>query len=107
VCHFANVLKKHVIAKGDRVAIYLPMVLEFRIAMLTCARIGAIHFVVFGGFSAEALRNRMLDCDAKPVTCADGCPRGGKIVKAESAPLPLRTQSSSPKASPRRDRGKS
>jgi len=62
VCKFANVLKKHGVKKGDRVTIYLPMVLELPIAMLACARIGAVHSVVFGGFSAEALRDRMLDC---------------------------------------------
>jgi acetyl-CoA synthetase len=83
VCRFANVLKKHGVAKGDRVTIYLPMVLELPIAMLACARIGAIHSVVFGGFSAEALRDRMLDCDAKLLICADGYPRGGKIVKCK------------------------
>ena len=57
VCKFANVLKKHGIKKGDRVSIYLPMILELPITMLACARIGAIHSVVFGGFSAEALRD--------------------------------------------------
>ncbi len=81
VCRFANVLKKHGIVKGDRVAIYLPMILELPIAMLACARIGAIHTVVFGGFSAEALKDRMLDSNARLLICADGYPRGGKIVK--------------------------
>jgi acetyl-CoA synthetase len=59
VCKFANVLKKQGVKKGDRVSIYLPMIAELPIAMLACARIGAIHSVVFGGFSAEALRDRM------------------------------------------------
>ena len=64
VCKFANVLKKHGVKKGDRVSIYLPMIPELAIAMLACARIGAIHSVVFGGFSAEALRDRILDCES-------------------------------------------
>ena len=64
VCRFANVLKKHGIKKGDRVAIYLPMIPELAIAMLACARIGAIHSVVFGGFSGNALRDRIQDCGA-------------------------------------------
>ncbi|TET44188.1 MAG: acetyl-coenzyme A synthetase, partial [Dehalococcoidia bacterium] len=72
VCKFANVLKKRGVKKGDRVAIYLPMVLELPIAMLACARIGAIHNVVFGGFSAESLRDRILDCRVKMLVCADG-----------------------------------
>jgi acetyl-CoA synthetase len=83
VCRFANVLKKHGIVKGDRVAIYLPMVPELPIAMLACARIGAIHTVVFGGFSAEALKGRMLDCQSKLLICADGYNRGGKTVKSK------------------------
>ncbi len=62
VCKFANVLKKMGIKKGDTVSIYLPMIPELAIAMLACARIGAIHSVVFGGFSAEALRDRIQDC---------------------------------------------
>ena len=63
VVKFANVLKKHGIKKGDRVSIYLPMILELPIAMLACARIGAIHSIVFGGFSADALGNRIQDCE--------------------------------------------
>ncbi|MCK7509709.1 MAG: AMP-binding protein [Desulfobacterales bacterium] len=63
VCKFANVLKKHGVKKGDRVCIYLPMIPELAIAMLACTRIGAIHSVVFGGFSADALRDRIQDCD--------------------------------------------
>ena len=80
VCKFANVLKKHGIKKGDRVSIYLPMVPELPIAMLACARIGAIHSVVFGGFSAEALRDRINDCEAKLLVTADGYYRSGKTV---------------------------
>jgi acetyl-CoA synthetase len=83
VCKFANVLKKHGIKKGDRVSIYLPMILELPIAMLACARIGAIHSVVFGGFSAEALRNRILDCDSKMLICVDGYYRGGRIIRSK------------------------
>ncbi len=83
VCKFANVLKKHGIQKGDLVAIYLPMILELPIAMLACARIGAIHSVVFGGFSAEALRDRMLDCRAKMLICADGYYRGGRVIRSK------------------------
>jgi acetyl-CoA synthetase len=83
VCKFANVLKKHGIKKGDRVTIYLPMILELPIAMLACARIGAIHSVVFGGFSAEALRNRILDCDSKMLICVDGYYRSGRIIRSK------------------------
>ncbi len=86
VCKFANVLKKHGVKKGDRVAIYLPMILELPIAMLACARIGAIHSVVFGGFSAEALRDRILDCGAKMLICADGYYRGGRIIRSKDNP---------------------
>jgi acetyl-CoA synthetase len=80
VCRFANVLKKHGVRKGDRVSIYLPMIPELAIAMLACARIGAIHSVVFGGFSAEALRDRIIDCEAKLLVTADGYYRSGKTV---------------------------
>ncbi|MFC1905229.1 acetate--CoA ligase [Chloroflexota bacterium] len=83
VCKFANLLKKHGIKKGDRVSIYLPMILELPIAMLACARIGAIHSVVFGGFSADALKDRMLDCGSTLLVCADGYYRGGKIVRSK------------------------
>ena len=83
VCKFANVLKKHGVKKGDRVSIYLPMILELPIAMLACARIGAIHSIVFGGFSADALRDRMLDCESKLLICADGYYRGGKIIRSK------------------------
>ena len=77
---FANVLKSLGIAKGDRVGIYLPMIPEAVIAMLACARIGAIHSVVFGGFSPESLRDRMNDAEAKVLVTADGGYRRGQIV---------------------------
>jgi len=83
VCKFANVLKKHGVKKGDRVSIYLPMVVELPIAMLACARIGAIHSVVFGGFSADALRDRMLDCESTFLICADGYYRGGRVIRSK------------------------
>jgi acetyl-CoA synthetase len=80
VCKFANVLKQIGVNTGDRVAIYMPMVPELPIAMLACARIGATHSVVFGGFSAEALRDRINDAQAKVVVTADGgYRRGGEI----------------------------
>jgi len=84
VCKFANVLKKFGVNKGDRVCIYLPMILELPIAMLACARIGAIHSVVFGGFSAEALRDRIIDSGSKMLICADGYYRGGKIIRSKN-----------------------
>jgi acetyl-CoA synthetase len=80
VNRFANVLKKHGIGRGDRVTIYLSMVPELAIAMLACARIGAIHSVVFGGFSAQSLRDRINDCQSKMVITADEGIRGGRFV---------------------------
>jgi acetyl-CoA synthetase len=80
VCKFANVLKSQGVKKGDRVCIYLPMIAEAATVMLACTRIGAVHSVVFGGFSAEALKDRILDCDCKFVVCADEGYRGGKVV---------------------------
>ncbi len=80
VCRMANVLKKHGVAKGDRVTIYLPMIPEAAYAMLACARIGAIHSVIFGGFSPDSIAGRILDCDSKLVITADEGLRGGKIV---------------------------
>jgi acetyl-CoA synthetase len=80
VNRFANVLKKKGIRRGDRVSIYLPMIPELPIAMLACARIGAIHSVVFGGFSAQALRGRILDCGAKLLITADKSVRGGRLI---------------------------
>ena len=80
ICKFANVLKNQGVAKGDRVCIYLPMIPEAVIAMLACARMGAIHSVVFGGFSAEALKTRILDADCKLLITADEGLRGEKII---------------------------
>ncbi|MSS75573.1 MAG: acetate--CoA ligase [Methyloglobulus sp.] len=80
VCKFANVLKTLGVKKGDRVCIYLPMIAEAATVMLACTRIGAVHSVVFGGFSAEALKDRILDADCKVVVCADEGYRGGKVV---------------------------
>src|SRR6476661_8161219 len=80
VCRFANVLKRNKIRKGDRVIIYLPTIPEAAIAMLACARIGAIHSVVFGGFSADSIRDRIADCGAIAVITADGAYRRGGIV---------------------------
>ena len=80
VSRFAHVLKKHGVKKGDRVSIYLPMIPELPIALLACARIGAIHSVIFGGFSAEALRDRIQDCGSDTVICCDGYYRNGKVV---------------------------
>jgi len=83
VCRFANVLKANGAARGDRVTIYMPMIPEAAVAMLACARIGAIHSVVFGGFSPEALAGRIQDCDSEIVVTADEGLRGGK-------PIPLK-----------------
>ncbi|HDD60118.1 MAG: acetate--CoA ligase [Thermoplasmata archaeon] len=84
VNRFANVLKKLGIKKGDRIAIYLPMIPELPIAMLAAVRIGAIHSVVFGGFSAESLRDRINDCKAKLLITCDGTHRGKKEVPMKS-----------------------
>ena len=84
VCKFANVLKKHGAKKGDRVSIYLPMIPELAIAMIACTRIGAIHNIVFGGFSADALKDRMTDCQSTLLICADGYYRGGKVVASKA-----------------------
>ena len=78
VCRFGNVLKDRGIKKGDRVILYMPMVPEAAYAMLACARVGAIHSVVFAGFSPEALASRIIDCGAKAVVTANEAPRGGK-----------------------------
>ncbi|MFW5950537.1 MAG: acetate--CoA ligase [Gemmatimonadota bacterium] len=82
---FANVLKGLGVRKGDRVAIYLPMIPEAAIAMLACARIGAIHSVVFGGFSAESLRDRIVDAEAKVLITADGGYRRGRVIPLKDA----------------------
>ena len=80
VCKFANVLKAQGVKKGDRVCIYLPMISEAATVMLACTRIGAVHSIVFGGFSAEALKDRILNADCRFLVCADEGRRGGKIV---------------------------
>ena len=83
VCKFANVLKSRGVQKGDRVTIYMPMIPEAAYAMLACTRIGAVHSVVFGGFSPDSLAGRIIDCDSKVVVTADEGVRGGK-------PIPLK-----------------
>src|SRR5437763_8449786 len=83
VCRFANVLKRNKINKGDRVIIYLPAIPEAAIAMLACARIGAVHSVVFGGFSPDSIRDRIADSGAIAVITADGAYRRGGIVRLE------------------------
>ena len=80
VCKFANVLISQGVKKGDRVCIYLPMISEAATVMLACTRIGAVHSIVFGGFSAEALKDRILDSDCHYVVCADEGYRGGKTL---------------------------
>src|SRR4029077_10895362 len=80
VSKFANVLKSLGVQKGDRVALYLPLIPELAIAMLACARIGAVHNVVFGGFSAESLRDRINDSKCRLLVTADGGYRRGQIV---------------------------
>ncbi len=85
VCRFANALKARGIGLGDRVVIYMPMVPEAVVAMLACARIGAIHSVVFGGFSSGSLRNRIEDASARAVVTADGGHRGGKVIELKAA----------------------
>src|SRR3954466_3363166 len=83
VCRFANVLKRNKIRKGDRVIIYLPTIPEAAIAMLACTRIGAVHSVVFGGFSADSIRDRIADSGAIAVITADGSYRRGSICAAK------------------------
>ena len=80
VCRFANALKNSGVSKGDRVTLYMPMIPEAAYAMLACSRIGAVHSVVFGGFSPEALAGRILDCDSHYVITADEGIRGGKTI---------------------------
>ncbi|WP_435254597.1 acetate--CoA ligase [Tenacibaculum sp. A30] len=84
VCKFANVLKEQGIKKGDRVCIYLPMIPELAISILACARIGAVHSVVFAGFSSTALSTRINDCGAKMVITSDGSYRGAKTIDLKS-----------------------
>lgn len=80
VCKFANVLKDRGVKKGDRVCIYMPMILEAAVAMLACTRIGAVHSIVFGGFSPDALSSRILDSDCQTLITSDESVRGGKNV---------------------------
>ena len=80
VCRLANVMKKHGVKKGDRVTIYMPMIPEAAYAMLACTRIGAVHSIVFGGFSPDALAGRIVDCDSTFVITADEGLRGGKAI---------------------------
>jgi acetyl-CoA synthetase len=84
VCQFANVLKNNGVKKGDRVCIYMPMVPELAIAVLACARIGAIHSVVFGGFSAQSIADRILDAQCNLVITSDGAHRGNKEIPLKS-----------------------
>jgi acetyl-CoA synthetase len=84
VCRFSNVLASLGLKKGDRAAIYLPMVPEAAVAMLACARLGVIHTVIFGGFSAEAIKDRVNDCQAKLIITADGGWRRGRIVELKA-----------------------
>src|ERR1700754_3864940 len=80
VCRYANVLKAQGVKKGDRVTIYMPMVIDTAVAMLACARIGAVHSVIFGGFSPDSIAGRINDCDSKIVLTADEGRRGGKTI---------------------------
>src|SRR5690606_19591371 len=80
VCRLANALRARGVSSGDRVCIYMPMIPEACYAMLACARIGAVHSVVFGGFSPEALKDRILDAGCKVLITADEGVRGGKHV---------------------------
>ena len=84
VCRFANVLKARGVEKGDRVTIYMPMIPEAAYAMLACARIGAVHSVVFGGFSPDALAGRLVDCDSRVLITADEGARGGRAIPLKS-----------------------
>ncbi|MFH1848655.1 MAG: acetate--CoA ligase [archaeon] len=80
VCRFANVLKKKGIKRGDRVCLYMPMIPELAVAMLACTRVGAVHSIVFGGFSAESLKDRILDSRCRTLITADGGLRAGKVI---------------------------
>ena len=95
VCQMANVLKSHDIGKGDRVCIYMPMVPEMAVAVLACARIGAVHTVVFAGFSAQSLADRLDDCGCKLVITADGGFRGNKELQIKDLVDEALTKSSS------------
>ena len=92
VCKTANVLKKIGVKKGDRVTIYLTMIPELAYTMLACARIGAIHSIIFGGFSSDSIAGRIIDCNSEFVVTADEGVRGGKIIplkSIDSGELPL------------------
>ena len=80
MCRLGNSLRSLGVEKGDRITIYMPMIPEAAVAMLACARIGAVHSVVFGGFSPEALRGRIEDCDSNVIITADEGVRGGKTI---------------------------
>src|SRR5208282_5343799 len=84
VCRMANGLASLGLGKGDRAAIYMPMVPEAAIAMLACARLGVIHTVIFGGFSSEAIKDRVNDCKARVIITADGGWRRGKIIELKA-----------------------
>ncbi|GFR76236.1 acetyl-coenzyme A synthetase [Elysia marginata] len=84
VCKFSNVLKQLGVKKGDRVAMYMPMIVELVVAMLACARIGAVHSIVFAGFSAESLRDRILDASCDAIVTADGVWRGPKLLNLKA-----------------------
>ena len=98
VCKFANVLKANGVKKGDRVCLYMPMVPELGIAALACSRIGAVHCIVFGGFSADALRDRIVNGEAKVLVVCDGTFRGNKAVPAKTIADEALTQCPSVKA---------
>ena len=110
VGRMANVLKGLGVGKGDRVVIYLPMIPEAAFAMLACARIGAIHSIVFAGFSPDALANRINDCDARTVITADEAPRGGKVTALKTnvnkALLHCPHEVKLPRGAPHRRRGR-
>ncbi len=104
VSRFGNLLKSRGVSKGDRVAIYMPMIPEAAVAMLGCARIGAIHSVVFGGFSPDSLRDRILDSDCRVIVTADEGPRGGRNVPLkENATIVVRRTGNSVPGNASRD----
>uniref|UniRef100_A0AAR5PZF4 acetate--CoA ligase n=1 Tax=Dendroctonus ponderosae TaxID=77166 RepID=A0AAR5PZF4_DENPD len=84
VCRFANVLKSRGVKKGDRVAVYMPMILEAVVTLLACARIGAVHSLVFAGFSSDSFAERIVDCEARVIVTADGVWRGEKMLQLKS-----------------------
>src|SRR4029078_73690 len=92
VCRFANVLKARGVKKGDRVTIYMPMIPEAAISMLACTRIGAVHSVVFGGFSPDSIAGRIEDCKSTVVVTADEGIRGGRKIPFKGNVAPGREQ---------------